>query len=261
MGHTRLGELPRTRKWQQVIALIGAGASVAQLANATMAAAERGLRFAAGDPGLVETIWLLTQIPLAARSDDFAAALRHTGLDVSDTPSLMEVAGAVSDCIDARVSKTGGRTDLGEMAQMAAAETMSKVVGTRTKSLFETTPEDVRHTFSALATNRQFSVFAREFFSRLTEKCLDYFLSRAFSYHVGDGHRFATLAQQADFSKALTQHCHEASRIVEDFSGGWFGKTNWEKGGISRQEAAGFSHVAMQKICAELQEGARPDVR
>ena len=78
-----------------MVALIGAGASAAQLANATMAAAERGLRFAAGDPGLVETIWLLTQIPLAARSDDFAAALRHTGLDVSNTPGLMEIVGAV----------------------------------------------------------------------------------------------------------------------------------------------------------------------
>ena len=40
MGHIRLGDLPRTRKWQQVVALLEVGAGAAQLANATISAAE-----------------------------------------------------------------------------------------------------------------------------------------------------------------------------------------------------------------------------
>ena len=79
MGHTRLGNLPRTRKWQEVVALIEGGAGCAQVANATITAAERGLNLAAEDKGLVETLWLLTQLPLAARHDDFAGALRSVG--------------------------------------------------------------------------------------------------------------------------------------------------------------------------------------
>ena len=59
MGQTRLDDLPRTRKWQQVVALLEVGAGAAQLANATMSAAERGLKYAAGDPGVVESVWLL----------------------------------------------------------------------------------------------------------------------------------------------------------------------------------------------------------
>lgn len=259
MGHLRLGELPRTRKWQQVVALIEGGAGTAQLANATISAAEKGLNLAAEDKGLVETIWLLTQLPLAARAQDFAQALRDSGLQVSDAPTLMEVVGAVSDAIDARLSNNGGRTDLGEMAQMAAAETITREIGSRMPTLFQPTAEDVQLAFSKLATNKQFSGFAREFFGRLTNKCLDYFLSRAMAYHVGEGRRFATLAEQGEFSKALSQHCIEASKIVEVFSGGWFSKTNWEKGGISREDAAKFAHVAMQKLLAELKEGARSD--
>lgn len=257
MGHVRLGNLPRTRKWQQVVGLIQGGAGTAQIANATISAAEKGLNIAAEDRGLVETIWLLTQLPLAARSEDFPSYLRKAGIDVSDSPTLMEIVGALTDTIDARLGQNGGRTDLGEMAQMAAAETISKEIGSRTQSLFGTTPDDIKNAFSNLATNRQFSIFARDFFARLTEKCMNYFLSRAFSYHVGEGKRFATLAQQSEFSKALKLHCEEASKIFEEFSGGWFSKTNWEKGGISRKDAAGFVHVAMQKICAELKEGAR----
>jgi len=259
MGHTRLGDLPRTRKWQQVVALIEGGAGTAQVANATMRAAERGFRLAAEDKGVVETIWLLTKLPLAAKSEDFASALRNVGLEVSDTPGLMEIVGAFSDAVDRRLANNNGRTDLGEMAQMAASETMSKVIGSRTPSLFGTTPDDVKQAFSKLATNKQFSIFARDFFARLTNKCLDYFVSKAISYHVGEGRRFPTLAQQGDFTKALATHCYEASKIVEEFSGGWFYKTNWEKGGISRQDAARFAHVAMKKIVAELKEGAQPD--
>lgn len=62
MGHVRLGNLPRTRKWQQVIALIEGGAGTAQIVNATITAAEQGFTLAAEDKGLVETIWLLTQL-------------------------------------------------------------------------------------------------------------------------------------------------------------------------------------------------------
>ena len=168
MGHTRLGDLPRTRKWRDVVGLIQGGAGTAQIANATISAAEKGLNLATEDTGLVETIWLLTQLPLAARSEDFLASLRKAGLNVSDSPSLMEVVGAFTDTIDARLAQTqnGDRADLGEMAQMSGAETISKVIGSRTQSLFGTTSEDVKNAFSDLATNKQFSVFAREFFAR-----------------------------------------------------------------------------------------------
>lgn len=261
MGHIRLGDLPRTRKWSQVVGLIAGGASAAQVANATITAAERGLASASNDKGLVDTIWLLTQLPLAAKSDNFAASLRKCGLNVSDNPTLIEIVGALSDAIDHRLFNNKGRSDLGEMAQMAAAETISQVIGPRLPRLFGTTSDDVRDAFAKLATVKQFSTFAKDFFARLMNKCLDFFLSRALSYHVGEGRRFTTLAQQSEFSRALETHCREASRIVEEFSGSWFSKTNWEHQGISRKDAGGFTHVAMQKLIAELKEGARPDAK
>lgn len=261
MGHTRLGDLPRTRRWGEVVGLLACGAGTAQVANATIAAAERGLNLAAEDKALVETVWLLTQLPLAAKArtiDGFVAALRDAGLKVSSSPGLMEIVGAFSDAVDRRLSNNGGRTDLGEMAQMAAAETIARELGTRTSSLFGTQPQDVQRALRGLATNKSFSEFSKQFFARITNRCLEYFLSRAVSHHIGEGQRFSTLAQQSEFSRALEQHCREASKIVEVFSGGWFSKTNWEKGGISRDDARGFAHIAMRKLVDELKAGARP---
>lgn len=256
MGHTRLGELPRTRHWAQVVELIAGGATAAQIANATISAAERGLNLASDDKALVETIYLLAQLPIAARGPDFVGDLRAAGLAVPDNPGLMDIVGAFSDAVDTRVTNRD-RGDLGEMAQMAAAETLSRVIGERTESLFEVGGDDVRRALSGFATSAQFSDLARQFFSRLTTRVLNYFLSRAFAHHTGEGRRFATLTEHANFDVALNLHCKEASRIVENFCGEWFSKNKWEKGGISREQASGFAHVAMRKLVSELKAGAR----
>src|SRR5262249_42228848 len=159
---------------------------------------------------------------------------------------------------DASMPNCKGRTDFGEMAQMAAAETLTEVVGTRTKSLFGTSSDDVREAFSGLATNKQFSIFAKDFFARFVNKCASSFLSRALAHNIGEGQRFPTLAQQSEFTKAMETHCREAARIVEEFSGGWFSKTNWETGGaITRKDIAAYTAYAMQKLVNELKQGAR----
>src|SRR5262249_17907491 len=74
--------------------------------------------------------------------DDFPAALRGCGAAASDDPGLVEIVGAVTGAIDAPMPDGRGRTDLGEMAQMAAAESLTEVVGGRLAGrLFETAPE------------------------------------------------------------------------------------------------------------------------
>ena len=49
MGHIRLGLLPRTRAWKEVVGLIVAGADVSQVAAATINAAEKAFSFVLND--------------------------------------------------------------------------------------------------------------------------------------------------------------------------------------------------------------------
>ena len=254
MGHIRLGTLPRTRQWIQVLDLIGGGAGTPVVAAATMDASERGLISAAKDPGLVYTVWLLTQVPLAARSKDFVARLRKLGLKVSDSPSLLEVVGAFTGAVDAHLRRTGGRTDLGEMAQMAASESLAALGTPANASLFETTAADVQQTIKSFSTTKQFSTLAGEFFTRLSRKYLTYFLSRELSNYVGGDGRFSNIDRHAEFNQGLDLYCRQASRIIEEFSGGWFSKGNFE-GGITQAKAAAFVHIALKKLRAELAKG------
>ncbi len=253
MGHQRTEPLPQTRKWADIVGMLSAGAGISQLATATLLAAERGLRSAHSDIGVVETVWLLLRLPMAARADDFALALSRCGLTVPDRPGLMDLVGAVSDAIDARMPNNVGRTDLGEMAQTSVAETLIDVVGGRVQNLFDTTPDDVRRALSSLATVKQFGLFARDFFGRFIRKCLGYFLSKALPDQTGEDRRFRTVADQARFNDSLDTHCREASGIVEVVAGEWASKHNYlTERAIGRETTAKFVAGAMNKLIDEL---------
>lgn len=261
MGHIRLGYLPRTRKWIQVLDLIGGGAGTPQVAAATMEACQRGLLKASKDPGLIHAVWLLTQIPLASRGEKFIGELRKLGLKVTDTSGILEIAGAFSAAVDAHLSQIGGRTDLGEMAQMAAAETITALVAPKAESLFGTTPEDVQKALRDFSTTKQFGGLAKEFFARLTRRYLTSFLSKELSNYVGGSSsgRFANVDSSTDFTRALDLHCRQAAVIVERFSGQWVSKTEYLEGITPEKVATKFVPVALKKIRAELAKGAHTD--
>jgi hypothetical protein len=233
MGHIRLGRLPRTRNWQRVVGLIGAGAATPEIAAATLEASKRGLKEAERDPAVVYPFWLLTQLPLCARKLNFVRELGNIGVSVAARPTLMELIGGLSDAVDSHVRLKGQRSDLGEMAQMGAAETLTTVLANRTANLFGSTAEDVHRELSRLGTPTNFSALARDFFARLTERYITYFLSRELS------NQLETIHANRQFREALSLHCKQASKIVEKFAHGWFSTTNY-RGGITPRKAAGF---------------------
>jgi hypothetical protein len=254
MGHIRLRTLPKTRRWNQVVNLIAAGADVERIAAASADAAEHGLEQASQDEGLAHAFWLLTQIPQAARQSNFSEQLWELGVTVSSKPTLLEILTGFTRAVDDHVRETGKRSDLGEMAQHAASETLASLAGRELPSLFEPTATDVQQALAKLGTSDRFSIVARDFFSRLTTRALGYFLSRELSKHVGPNKRFAAINAHSDFNAALDLHCREASRIIKEFSGGWYGKTLYEDGKITPLEAKKFAHVAFRKLRAELRK-------
>jgi hypothetical protein len=249
MGHQRLGTLPRSKHWNEVIQLITSGADAPQIAAATSVAAETTMIDAASDAAVCFACWLLAQIPMAAREQDFSAKLRVLGMDVSDKPDLTEIVCGLMDAIDHHVSREGFRTDYGEIAQLSAAEALYAIAD-REAHLIPYS-ETTRSALGGLATEKQFAVLAREFFARLTRRHLDYFLSRELSNHVGPNRRFASVREHRAFEDALDLHCREATRIIKEYSGEWLSKHRFE-GGIDLAKAGRFVSYATEKIRDEL---------
>lgn len=254
MGHLRLGRLPRTQKWKDVIGLVEGGGSAAQVADATIDAAESD--FTGADPAVVHAIWLLAQLPDAARSEDFVGSLKRLGVDVSAQPGASELAAALGRAVEDHLYEQGcTRSDVGEMARLAAVETLSRAVEGSGPSLFGPQADAVREAVRRIGTEKQFGTLARDFFARLTERVLTYYVSKELPLHVGVGQRFRNLDEQRAFQEAVALHARQAARIVEEFAGGWYAKARWEKD-LTPERTAHFVAYAMKKMRDELRRGA-----
>jgi len=262
MGHTRLGQLPRTRKWRDVVELIAAGADVPQVANATIKAAESAFSFVNDDCGYNQAVWLMAQLGLAAGKDKPLEYLRTQGVDIPANTSLPGVVVALTEALDNHSAAKGGHSDLGELAQRALVDAVIQRLEPklRQQSLFNMQADDTQRVLSELRKPKEFAQLSRQFYSRLMNECMNYFLSQTLATNLGAGQRFPTTNQMAQFEEALGTHCREASAIVEQFSGEWFSKHRYEEqGSISRDSVRGFASWALKKMKDELKAGARAD--
>jgi hypothetical protein len=251
MGHQHLPQIPRTKEWRKVVALIGGGALMEEIAAATSRAAERSMINASDDPTVRHAFYLLAQLPLAARNENFPSQLRNLGLKVGDQPTLVEIGTSMMDAIDQYTTRRGRRTDYGEIAQLSAVEAINAVAGRELSDFFNPDHSRVQSALAGLGTVKQFAILARNYFARLTRRHLNFYLQRELSNHVGAGRRFNSMAEHREFEEALNLHCHETSRIIKEFAGEWFSKHVFE-GGIDHDKAGGFVHVATGKIRDEL---------
>lgn len=252
MGHVRLGSLPDTPRWRRVVDLLAEGdVDVGPIADATIHAAETGLERASVDEGLRHSLWLLTQLTIAARAQDFALALRARGIEAPSKPSLFELVAAYADAVDRHLQRAGTRTDIGEMAQLSATETIAALCGERAATLFGTTPDDVKRAAYEFSTPKGFSTLTHEFFARFTQRYLIYHLSRELSQHVGAERTFRSPQEHSAFIEQLRTHCQQVTLIVRDFAGEWYSKARF-KTGIRPEDARGFLFKALDKIRSEL---------
>lgn len=253
MGHMRIGALPATRAWREVVQLIADHAEVAAIADATQRAAEKAFAWVQQNAGFRETVHLLTQLGLAGSNADVIAALKDAGINIPEVTSVPEVALAIGDALEWRMNAVRHRSDLGEMCVRALVSAVTEHLDQRVRGLFEPTRDEVVGALKQVSKPKEFGELARSFFATLTYETLDYFLSRELNTQLGEGERFATTNQVAQFESGLRTHCEETSVIAADFAAEWFSKHRHEEGGnISRESAEGFGWYAMQKIRAEL---------
>ena len=107
MGHIRLGTLPKTRAWKEIVRYIADGADVSEVAGATMQAADKAFEVIQNDRGFAETVDLMTQLAVAARSDDPVAHFEALGIKLSDHTTVIDVAHAIVSALDEGVSAEG----------------------------------------------------------------------------------------------------------------------------------------------------------
>lgn len=250
MGHIRLGKLPQTRKWREVVSLLQSDAPVHDVAAATAEAVRSVLGKADKDSLFLAITTLLVELPLIARGPNYLSDLEAMGIDAPDSvPALLS---GIANRIDDLAYQSGHRSDLGEIAQFALLSALSAEFDRSLPGLFEPQPSEIRQALGRLSGGDRFAGFAREFFAQVVHRTFDYYLSRELSNHVGPDRRFSSDADRRAFDRALEAHARQASRIVEAYAGGWYGKTVWQGGGPTPEKIRNFASYSLTKLRSEL---------
>lgn len=252
MGHERIGYLPRTRRWRNVVAqigLLGSGdADLATVASNTADNVRERLDGIHVDPGVKAAFQFLVMLSVAGRGDKPEEELRAAGvtLPARITPLALTVE------LNKWITERRDSLEYAQIAQQAAADTIGEwydKLAAGQQLLFVTSD----HHFDAwreAATGRGFCEVARLFFASMTERYLNYFLEREASAQISD------VRQREEFSRNVHQHSYETAKITQSFAAGWFNK-HAADGVPDERSVEGFLRLAFQKIREELRrEGA-----
>jgi hypothetical protein len=254
MGHRRLGQLPVTKNWRKVIATLRATDNPAIIADSTSQAAQRGLELAKKDGGVVNVIYSLMEFVRDAQAIDFKDKLANIGVSLPEKASLLDMVGAFDNVLDKNLRKAGHRSDLAEMARLAAVDALTNICRSETESLFGVSFENTQSVFKKYATPEHFGVVGQNFFGKFLYRFLDYHLSRELPNHIGPGKQFSSISTCENFKDALELHCHQTARIVKEFTGCWPSATDYREGITVENVRTKFVPAAFNKLRSELRE-------
>ena len=227
---------------------------VSSIAAQTINAARFTLARASYDPGVRYAFYLLAQLATASRQADWRIALNEFQITLPEHSSVFDLTAELQSAIDRYVSQTAeGATDLSEMAQQAIGETLANLLDSGTPSLFSGTDSGaLKSAVRGLSTKRGFARLGQTFFANFIARFLNFHLSRATASGLGTP-RLRDIGDIGEFNKALAAHCEQSARIVRDFCGDWYSKTQYEQG-IDLANSSRFLAVAVKKLRSELQQ-------
>lgn len=137
MGQSRYERLPKTKNWQNVVALLATSSTSApQLASASVAVCKGELRRHSDDPILVWALYIFARLPLAARQGEGRRFLRETGIDpkaLAFPASLLEEAGLF---LQRKNFHNLNPSFLSDIALSAFQETIAKILSESNLDLF-----------------------------------------------------------------------------------------------------------------------------
>ena len=258
MGHQRLGKLPASRAWRELVACIVSGKeSVAELADRVLEASEKSLNKASNDPAFKEAVYLLCKIPLAAQADDLALALAQLDIHIPTNPTRTDIIVGFERAIE-KVQRGGSNdiTDLSEIAKQAAISALNSLLTkpppTPQLDLWKKPVEGVHLALKHCATPEGFADLAQSFFARFGENNIRYYLDRQLPKHLGGDGFIKSIPDMTLFDQNNRQHNKEAALIMRFYAKEWYAKVNYhEKKKLTPKDTAGFAHVAISKLRKE----------
>ena len=253
MGHERVGALPRTRRWTDVVDSIAGAAAVdgdvRNLANSTLENVRSRLRVIQRDAGVIAAFQFLLGLTLSASYRVDRKSLGELSIDLDSNPSPLRLASILSRYVqDHRQSG-----EYAEIARKAAVDAISLWTEQGTRQLsFTGEDEQAAAVWRRASDGSGFCEVSRIFFAKFVERYLNYFLGREASSQLANVDARERLASRLqEHVNEVSHHAFETARITQSFAAGWFNSHARDRM-PSTDEISGFLAIAIGKLREEL---------
>ena len=246
MGHLRTGSLPRTHHWSAIVSTIAQASGIADLdvqsiAAQTLFAGRSGLPRLSDDLVLQRCFQFLVALAVSGGCPDPETAARELGLQIDEEPGKLPLSRALRSWISS--VETWADPEFLVLSRQATVDTIVSWVNAHPPPQ----PQliclaDPFFPWRAASSGRGFCRLSRLFFSKFTERYLEYFLSRV----TAD---LLSVEEQELFEDALgsqvhlvSQYAFETSKLLESFSAGWFNKNAVTRVPTAREVGGFLAH-------------------
>lgn len=218
MGHERLGMLPKTKRWRAIVSEIASTnfspTATTDVTAHTLDALGSRYRELAQDQSVQEAFSYLVELAKMAN------ASQNNNPLANQTPLSLVIS------LTERLSSCSGSLETRELVQRATADALAawhRQNATTQSDLFSGDARE--NAWYGLGSGAGFCELSRLYFSRLTERYLNYFLDREASTVL------PTLAAREHFQQRMREHVADVSRlsfesakITQSYAAGWFNK-------------------------------------
>jgi hypothetical protein len=253
MGHERVPVLPRSKSWQKIVTHISQiydfDVSIPQIANATLQNVRKQFGKLHRDEGVKSAFIFLLALSTSSSKDkpESKSSLPH--VDLTPNPSPLQLAVALRKWIFAHRQSF----EYADIAQKSATDAIALWTEREKQqpSLFDKA-NNASQIWRKANTGRGFCEVARLFFSKFTERYLNYFLEREASSalsNIDDREKFSLSLK--NYVDAISKHAFETAKITQSFAAGWFNKYAHQQS-ISKKDVEDFLWLSFGKIREEL---------
>jgi len=253
MGHERVGILPRTQRWKQIVQQITnypTSNNIEHLTQQTIRNVRSRFESIKDDRGVQAAFKFLVFLAYASKLKNPSDFLSSKGINLPDKFSPIKLAKAINEW----TAKHTQSNEYGTVAKQAAIDAISKwyeQYQTQQLNLF-TVDTDPSEVWREASSGAGFCELSRLYFSNFTERYLKYFLEREASASINsidDRNRFEEqLERHID---NISNYAFETSKITQSFAAGWFNKNTKESFPTERQ-IKDFLSFAFEKMRDEL---------
>lgn len=263
MGHERVGLLPKTQRWRDIVRLMASSdmseEDISHIAQQTLQNLRSRIRAFPQDEGIKAAFKYLVALSVYSRLANPSEGLARLGIEIPPDPTPLSFTKAGHNY----VNENRVVLEYSQIAQKAAGDTIAlwfEKHKDKQSRLIEVSDGSF-DVWNKSSDGAGFCELSRIFFAKFTERYLNYFLEREASSVVSsyqDREKFQNnMRSEID---RVSLHAFETSKITQSFAAGWFNK-HAKIGMPTDRSIEGFLSIAFGKINEELRREGKASWR